>query len=350
MKVSIIEAGSNVARSLVSMILAQRLMASGDVLQLVEEHELMSFYVLEALRSDLLDSVGVGSEHLELAFGPENVDGDVVVFTSGLECIPGVGEGEIGASCKFNLDMVLKYARSLKARGKEPLFIVACDPVGGAVELLSRYFPRQKVVGIGALLDTLRFRKEISLALGIPRSHVHAMVIGEHGPCMIPLWSSVKILGMTKEDTREAINMLRKGWRVTSSCLLDAWDGVVEKVSGRDPAEVSRVLNELPLCVKLFMRPWLAHCLGVDTFFGPAGAVFKILSALLRGDPFFGSLQTRVEGEFYGVKGTVFGVPLVLTIDGVLRVVEVPLWEEERSVLDMASRSIKGRLKELLPE
>ncbi len=349
MKVSIVEAGGNIARSLVSMILAQRLMASGDVLQLVEEHETRSFHVLEALRSDLLDSVGVGAEHLELSFGPEGVDGDVVVVTSALEYMPCGGEDERDASCQFNLDVVLEYARSLKAKGREPLFIVACGPVDAAVELLSRYFPRNKVVGIGALLDTLRFRKEISLALGVPRSHVHAMVIGEHGPCMIPLWSSVEILGMTKEDTRAAINKLRKGWRFTSSCLLDAWDDVMARIRGRDPAEVSRVLNKLPICVKLFMRPWLAYNMGVDTFFGPAGAVFRILSALLRGEPFFGSLQTRLEGEFYGVD-TVFGVPLVLGIGGVLKVVEIPLWEEEMSALEVATQGVKARLKELLPE
>ena len=330
------------------MILAQRLMASGDVLQLVEEREHRGFHVLEALRSDLLDSVGVGAEHLELAFGPDNVDGDVVILVSGLDCMVNVGEKDWDVACKFNLDMVSHYARSLKARGLEPLFIVACGPIGASVELLSRHFPRNKVVGVGALLDTLRFRKEIALALDIPRSHVHAFVVGEHGPCMVPLWSSVKILGMAQEDTREIMNRLRKHWRVPSVCLLDAWDEVMEKMSGGDPAEISKMLNELPLCIKLVMRPWLAHRMGVDTFFGPAGAVFRILSALLRGEPFFGSLQTKLEGEFYGVD-TVFGVPLVLGMDGVLKVVEIPLWEEELAALEVASRGIKGRLKELLP-
>ncbi len=349
MKVSIVEAGGSIARSLVSMILAQRLIASGDVLQLVEEHEARSFHVLEALRSDLLDSVGVGAEHLELAFGPEGVDGDVVVFTSPLECVPRSSGMDKDASCQFNLDMVLRYARSLKAKSREPLLIVACGPGGGSVELLSRYFPRYKVVGIESLLDTLRFRKEIALALGIPRSHVHAMVIGEHGPCMIPLWSSVRILGMSMEDTREAINRLRKGWKFSTGCLLDHWDEVLDGVSGKDPAEVSRIFNELPLCVKLFMRPWLARCLGLDPFFGPAGAVFRVLSALLRGEPFFGSLQVKLEGEFYGVD-TVFGVPLVLGIGGVMKIVEIPLWEVERASLDVASENIKTRLKELLPE
>ncbi len=349
MKVSIIEAGGNVAKSLVSMILAQRLMASGDVLQLVEEREPRSFHVLEALRSDLLDSVGVGAEQLELAFGPEGVDGDVVVVTLGIAYSLGLKGDDKKAIYSFNLDQVLKYARSIRARGVEPLFVVASEPMEATVELLTRYFPRQKVVGIGSLLDSLRFRKEIALTLGIPRSHVHAMVVGEHGPCMVPLWSSVRILGMSKEDTRETINRLRKGWHYSSSCLVEAWGDVMDLVSRKSPAEISKVFNELPLCVKLFMRPWLAYQMGVDSFFGPAGAVFRLLAALLRGEPFFGPLQMRLEGEFYGID-TVFGVPLVLTINGILGMMEIPLWEEERVVLEVASEGIRRRLKELLPE
>ncbi len=348
MKISIVEAGGNIAKSLVSMILAQRLMASGDVLQLVEERETKSFHVLEALRSDLLDSVGVGSEHLELSFGPEGVDGDVVVFTSGLAYMSGFRNLDRDALCKLNLDLMADHARSLEERGLEPLFIVACGPVEAGVELLTRFFPRNRVVGIGALLDSLRFRKEIALALGIPRSHVHAMVVGEHGPCMVPLWSSVRVLGMDGETLRDAINRLRKGWRHPGSCLLDEWEHIMRGLAGHDPAEISKMLNEMPLCVKLMMRPWLSYMSGVDALFGPAGAVFRILAALLRGEPFFGPLQARLEGEFYGVD-TVFGVPLVLTIDGVLKVVEVPLWDEEIVSLEVASQGIKRRLKELLP-
>ncbi len=349
MKVSIIEAGGNVAKSLVSMVLAQRLVASGDVLQLVEEREPRSFHVLEALRSDLLDSVGVGADHLELVFGPEGVDGDVVVITLGIAYEPGLEGDDKRATCKFNLDLVLRYARSIKARGREPLFIVASGPMEATVELLTRYFPRKKVVGIGSLLDSLRFRKEIALALGIPRSHVQAVVVGEHGPCMVPLWSSVGILGMSKEDTRETINRLRKGWNYACSCLVDAWGDVMELMRKGGLAEISKVFNELPLCVKLFVRPWFSSQMGVDSFFGPAGAVFRLLAALLRGEPFFGPLQTKLEGEFYGID-TVFGTPLVLTINGVLKTVEIPMWDEERVVMEVASEGIKKRLRELLPE
>ena len=154
---------------------------------------------------------------------------------------------------------------------------------------------------------------------------------------------------MSKEDTRETINRLRKGWHYSSSCLVEAWGDVMDLVSRKSPAEISKVFNELPLCVKLFMRPWLAYQMGVDSFFGPAGAVFRLLAALLRGEPFFGPLQAKLEGEFYGID-TVFGVPLVLTINGILGMMEIPLWEEERVVLEVASEGIRRRLKELLPE
>jgi len=349
MKISIVGAGGEAARSLISMLMAGRFLGAEDVVQLVEEREERSFYALEGLRSDLLDAMGIGAEQLELCFRPEDIDGDVVVMSGALSYYPPLEKCSRDALALCNLEMTREYARAISSKGRSPIFLVLNEPVEAVVELLSRYFPRKRVVGVGAFLDTLRFRKEIATVLGVPRSHVEAMVIGEHGTCMIPLWSSVRVLGMTKEELRSTINRLRKGRGYSPDCIFEPWKDAMDIIKKESPMEVFKIFTELPLCVKVFVRPWLACQMGREAVFGPAGAALRILNALLRGEHFFGPLQVRLEGEFYDVD-TVFGVPVVFGVDGVLEVVEVPLWEGERTMIPAASMGIKERIGEILPE
>jgi len=349
MKISIVGAGGEAARSLMSMLMAGRFLGAEDIVQLVEEREERSFYALEGLRSDLLDAVGIGAEQLELCFQPEDVDGDVVVMAGALSYYPPFSKGGCDALALCNLDMAREYARAISSKGRNPIFLVMTEPVEAVVELLSRYFPRKRVVGVGAFLDTLRFRKEIATALGVSRSHVEALVVGEHGTCMIPLWSSVRVLGMAKEELRSAINRLRKGRSYGATCIFEPWEDAMEIIKKESPMGVFKIFTELPLCVKVFVRPWLACQMGMEAVFGPAGAVLRVLNALLRGEYFFGPLQVRLEGEFYDVD-TVFGVPAVFGMDGVLEVVEVPLWEGERAMIPAANLGIKERIGEILPE
>jgi malate dehydrogenase len=349
MKISLVGAQERVSKSLMSMIMVSRVLGAEDMVQLVEEKEERSFYALEGLRSDLLDAVGMGTEQLELCFQPEDVDGDVVVMVGALSYYPLFDKSPRDAVSLYHLDMARKYAEAIASKGRDPLFLVMMEPVEAVVELLTRYFPRGKVVGVGAFLDALRFRKEIATALGIPRSHVEALVIGEHGACMIPLWSSVKILGMTKEELRSNINRLRKGRSYEASCILEPWEYAVKIIKKESPMKVFKIFAELPLCVKVFVRPWLACQMGMEAVFGPAGAALRIIGVLLRGEYFFGPLQMRLKGEFHGVD-TVFGVPVVLGAGGVVHIVDVHLWEVERAMIPAANQGIKERIREILPE
>ena len=113
--------------------------------------------------------------------------------------------------------------------------------------------------------------------------------------------------------------------------------------------KVFKIFAELPLCVKVFVRPWLTSQMGMEAVFGPAGAALRIMGTLLRGEHFFGSLQVRLDGEYHGVD-TVFGVPVVLGTGGVAQIVDVPLWEVEKAMIPVASQRIKERIKEILPE
>jgi len=345
MKISIVGAATGIGRAIALLLLHSRSLCPHQILQLVGEREEKSFYALEGLRSELMDSVGDASAKIELAFDYTDVDGEIVIMADGLfyPVDPSSGK-DSDAVRKFNIDLMLSLSEALKRRGIKPLIAVVTAPIEAGVMIFSRDFGNEKVIGIGAYLDSLRFKKEISLALDLPLNTIQAMVIGEHGPCMMPLWSSVKIEGLSKEDLRRVINELRRGSVFESVCLLDPWTHYLKLLEKGDVASVLKSFHELPLSVKLIIRPWIAGFAGIRSAFGPAGALVKFLIPILRGDAFFGPLQIMLEGEFHGVEGP-FGAPVVVGFDGVKKVVEIPLWEEEREVLKTAQIGIKERLK-----
>src|SRR5207253_479907 len=58
-----------------------------------------------------------------------------------------------------------------------------------------KYDP-SKVIGLGTQLDTARFRSLIALETGLPPSQIKALMLGEHGDSMVPIWSSASAGGM----------------------------------------------------------------------------------------------------------------------------------------------------------
>jgi len=73
------------------------------------------------------------------------------------------------------------------------LFIVVSNPVELAVKILSSAIDRERVIGMGAQQDSLRFARAIAVDLEISPHDVRASVLGEHGLGMIPLWRSVEL-------------------------------------------------------------------------------------------------------------------------------------------------------------
>lgn len=86
-------------------------------------------------------------------------------------------------------------------RLSEALFIVVSNPVELAVKIFSLAGDRNRVIGMGAQQDSLRFARAIAADLGVSRHNVRATVLGEHGEAMIPLWRSVELM---TDDSRAA--------------------------------------------------------------------------------------------------------------------------------------------------
>jgi len=200
-------------------------------------------------------------------------------------------------------------------------------------------------VGIGAYLDSLRFRREIAMALGLPRQRVQGLVGGEHGPDLIPFWSTVKLQGLSPREEEEAVDIMRasrEGPAPPNNAA--ALEEAISLLHQQGPEAAFRRIDGMPFDFRAVVRPFTTHYTGSKTVIGPAGATLKLIRALLEGERLFCSLQVRVEGDLPGIHG-VCGVPVILGSGGVEGFVDPGLSPGEREALRVATEAIRAKVE-----
>jgi malate dehydrogenase len=170
-------------------------------------------------------------------------------------------------------------------------------------------FERNRVFGMGNILDTLRFRSYIAAELNVSREDVRALVIGEHGDSMVPLVEYAAVSGipitslLTKKQIKKILNL-------TISSGVD-----VIKLKG-------------------------------STTHAPAAVIAIMADAILRGRNRVMGVSTCLQGE-YGFSNVAIGVPVVLGKDGVERILELKLMSETRKRLGKSVSTVKEAMKKL---
>ncbi len=339
MTIAIIGASGDIGQRLALLLVSSGLLAKDHRLLLVGRSSGASSHLIHGLLEDLRDAFGGVLPSVEVCLDPERVDAQVVVMAAGVT-FPRSPTTEFTRERlrSYNLD-VFRYYADLVSPGSTVIHV--SNPVELGVKVFGDRLGPNKVVGMGCLLDTLRFRKEIARAWGVPVGDVSAMVLGDHGPLMVPLWSSVKVSGWGRETTQAKI---QKELAIEfHEPLMGVWSRLISDMKKKPLVEIFRELDRMPMLYRLFIRPWLTHYSGSKTVIGPAGAIMMILKDLLTKGWFFGPLHVALRGEFYGFHG-IMAVPAVMDLKGVVQVVEVPLWDLEQEQLQHANAGIMGRL------
>jgi len=346
MKMAILGASGDVGRMVILSMIQRGLLGPSDRLQLVGRSEGPSFRVLYGFKSDILDGLMESAPHMEVIVNPSEIDAEIVVMAAG---VPFPEEGGKRLSRESlqaaNVKIGGKYASSIARTGKSPIIVVTTHPIEAVVKVFAQYFQRNRVVGIGAHMDSLRFRREIAEALGIDRRRIQALVIGEHGPEMIPLWSSVRIEGMDEEERKGRISELASHpddvvWPHT----YEAGEKTLALLEEEGPLQAFEHIHGLPIEMRTQVRSWAAHYTGSKTTVGPAMATVELLERIILNRKELVSCQMKLQGEFYGLRG-IFGAPVILGKKGVEEVREIELWSEERDRLEKSCRNINERLK-----
>jgi malate dehydrogenase len=189
--ISIIGASGAVGSTFAAHVLRSGLLRQGDRLQLVARGVDSSSTKLLSTRIDLLDAFGDQGVDIEVVANIEDVDGDIVIMCAGISSQAKLIDRRDWG--RANLDLYEKIAGICAQRVPDSLFIIVSNPVELAVLIFSEKLGRNRVIGMGAEQDSLRFARAIAHDLGMSRHDVFASVLGEHGHAMIPLWSSVEL-------------------------------------------------------------------------------------------------------------------------------------------------------------
>jgi malate dehydrogenase len=172
--------------------------------------------------------------------------------------------------------------------------------------------PKNRVFGMGNILDTMRFRSYIAQELNVSREDTHALVIGEHGDSMVPLaeYACVSGIPITNLLTKEQI------------------DKIVHQTvtSGADVIKLKGA-----------------------TIYAPAAVIALTAEAILKDRKRVMSVSTCPNGE-YGCSEYSIGVPAVLGKDGVEKILELKLSEESQQRFEKSLGIIKNAITQLKPE
>ncbi len=350
-----IGASGDCGREIVAQLVTLGVLMPTERLQLVGRTGGRSSQILYGLCSDLNDAYAEKAPMLDVALTPEAIVADVIVVAAGATVAGNISSRAELAST--NLPIFEQYAQAIARHGYgHEVVIIVTNPVELAVEVFSRHLGRHRVIGVGAYSDSLRFRREIAADLGIRRQLVQGFIVGEHGEGMVPLWSSVKVHGMTADELRDARQQLRRDSRRPIQArqrsvsefpleVIREKKVVASYVQKGDILRAYRYVDSLPPDLRVVIKPFVTHVSGAKTITATANVTVDLVQNLLEGREVVVSGQVQLDGEFYGLR-TPFGVPIVVTPFGWTQVVPLHLWAEEAELLDKMATQLNQRLQE----
>ena len=168
-------------------------------------------------------------------------------------------------------------------------------------------FPRTRVMGMAGILDTARYRAFLAEALNCSPKDIQAMLLGGHGDTMVPLPRYTTVSGIP----------------VTELIDKDKLDAIVD-----------RTINGGGELVKL---------MGTSAWYAPGSAAAQMVEAIARDQKRIFPVCIELQGE-YGIKDCYLGVPVVLGKNGVERIIELKLNDEEKALLEIS----RGKVKEVM--
>src|SRR5699024_9292597 len=136
----------------------------------------------------------------------ECADASIIIISAGVGRKPGQTRLELAQT---NISIAKSIARSIMEYAENPLLLVVSNPVDVLTMAIQKEtgLPSNRVIGTGTSLDTARLRYLIGRECGVSISDVIAYVLGEHGDSQVPLWSRVRLGGISLKGFTEQLNI-----------------------------------------------------------------------------------------------------------------------------------------------
>ena len=230
---------------------------------------------------------------------------DVVIITSGLPRKPGMTREELIGT---NAGIVKGVTENLLRHSPDAIVIIVSNPMDTMtyLTLQTSGLAKRKIIGMGGILDSARFKCYLSMALECSAQDLNAVVVGGHGDTtMIPLirfatWNSVPVTKFLEEDQQKKV--------------------VADTMVG---------------------GATLTKLIGTSAWYAPGAAVAALVESIVRDEKKLFTCCVSLEGE-YGQNDICLGVPVVIGRNGWERIVDFGLNEEEQAAFNKSADAVRS--------
>ncbi len=255
--------------------------------------------LFEASPVEQFDSRVIGTSNYE-----DTANSDVAIITAGIPRKPGMSRDDLLAT---NSKIVKDCTEGIAKYSPHCTLIIVSNPLDAMAYVAKKVsgFPRNRVIGMAGVLDGARFRSFIAEALDVSVKDVQAFVLGGHGDTMVPMPRHCSVGGvplteiMPKEQLNKLVERTRNGG-----------------------AEIVNLLKT------------------GSAYYAPSASAVQMAESIIKDQKRILPCAVYLEGE-YGVKGLFIGVLAKLGFDGMEKVIEVKLNDEEKAGLQKSIGAVQ---------
>jgi len=271
-----------------------------DIPQLENPTKGKALDMLESSPVQGFDSNIVGTANYE-----DTAGSDVVIITAGIARKPGMSRDDL---VNTNAGIVKSVCENVKKYCPDSYVIILSNPVDAMtyVAYQALGFPRNRVIGQSGVLDTARYNTFIAQELNVSVEDVRGVVLGGHGDDMVPLvrYSSVGGIPIEKLISKDRIDAIVQRTRTGG--------GEIVNLLGNGSA-----------------------------YYAPAASLVQMTEAILKDKKRIVPAIALLQGE-YGYNDLFMGVQTILGGDGIEKVIELELTDEEKSAMDKSAQSVRS--------
>lgn len=260
---------------------------------------------------DLMHGGPSTSDQVISSGGYEHIpDSDVICITAGLRRKPDESRLDlINRNTELFLSILAEVA---KAKPKSSaVVLVVSNPVDVLTYLAAERLglPTSQVLGLGTQLDTIRFRSLLAAHLGTPPKQTSALILGEHGDSMVPIWSGATVAGLP----------------------LDKYPNWSHQVGTQIFERTKKSGAEM-----LKTKGGAGFAVGV--------AIADVIDSVILDKNLILPVSSVIRGEVYGLRDVALSVPTKVGRGGRKAMLEIDLWPKELQGLKASERSLKETL------
>ena len=261
---------------------------------------------------DIAQSSPISKFNIQLT-GTDNYEdtknSDVIIITAGVPRKPGMTRDDL---LSINLKIIKQVAQGIKNTSPNAFVICITNPLDIMVMALQKYsgLPKNKVIGMAGILDSSRFIYFLSQELKIPVDKIKSFVLGGHGDTMVAMLGSTEVEGIKISD------LLKKG-KISQEKL----DSIIDRTK-KGGAEIVKYLEK------------------GSAFYAPAASGVEMAESYLKDLKKQLPCAVYLNGE-YGTKDLYAGVPVIIGSDGVEKIIELNLSQEEKANFEKSVKAVK---------